>query len=215
MGAYKNLLQPYSEDLFQKSVVEPSMKQYENQVLPTIQQRFGDANAGSSSALNQALSQSATDLQSALAGQRLNLQQNSSQNNLNVLAQLLQAAGTRQFDPIVQGPKQGLLPDIIKGGSTIAAAGIMSSREVKENIRPYDKGLDVVRNMDVKIYDYKEEVCSEKDCVGLIAEELPKELTGEVNGVNGVDLYGLVSVLVNAVKQLDTKVKHLEAVKCQ
>jgi hypothetical protein len=191
------------------------MKQYENTVLPSIQQRFGDANAGSSSALNQALSQSATDLQSALAGKRLDLQQNSSQNNLNVLAQLLGMAGTKQFDPIVQGPNSGLLPDLIKGGSSIAAASAFSSREVKENIRDYDKGLDVVREMKVKIYDYKEEVCDSKDCVGVIAEEIPEELTGLVEGIKGVDLYGLVSVLINSVKQLDQKVRELEAIKCQ
>jgi hypothetical protein len=212
MQSYQGLLKGYDEDLFQKGVVDPAMKQYENQVLPSIQQRFVDANAGSSSALNQALTQSATDLQGSLSGQRLQMQQGAQQNQLQVLAQLLGLTTARQYDPIVQGPSTGILPDLIKGGAAIGSAALMgSSREIKENIRNYDKGLDVVRDMKVKIYDYKEEVCDAKNCVGLIAEELPEELQGEINGIKAVDLYGLVSILLNSVKQLDEKVKELEA----
>lgn len=192
-------------------MVDPAMKQYQNQVLPSIQQRFGDANAGSSSALNQALSTSATDLQSALSGQRLQMQQGAQQNQLAVLAQLLGLTNSRQYDPIVQGPSTGILPDLIKGGAAIGSAAALSSIQVKENIKPYDKGLEIVRGMEVKIYDYKEEVCDAKNCVGLIAEEVPEELQGEINGIKGVDLYGMVSLLVNSVKQLDAKVKQLEA----
>lgn len=212
MQSYQGLLNGYDEDLFQKGVVDPAMKQYENQILPSIQQRFIDANAGSSSALNQALSQSATDLQSALSGQRLQMQQNASQNQLQVLAQLLGLTTARQFDPIVQGPSTGILPDLIKGGAAIGSAAMLSSKEIKENIRDYNKGLDLVRNMNVKLYDYKEDFTGEKDCVGLIAEELPQELRAQVDGIQAVDLYGLVATLVNSIKQLDEKVKELEAI---
>lgn len=212
MQSYQGLLKGYDEDLFQKGVVDPAMKQYENQVLPSIQQRFVDANAGSSSALNQALTQSATDLQGSLSGQRLQMQQGAQQNQLQVLAQLLGLTTARQYDPIVQGPSTGILPDLIKGGSAIGAAAIASSREVKENIKDYNKGLDFVRNFKVKQYDYTIETPGpKKDRVGLIAEELPSELLGEVNGIKAVDLYGLVSLLVNSVKELDAKVKKLEA----
>src|ERR1051325_626579 len=54
---------------YQKGLVDPTMQNYRDQVLPEIQQRFGDANASSSSALNQALSKSAADLSSNLSGQ--------------------------------------------------------------------------------------------------------------------------------------------------
>lgn len=211
LGAYQNLLGGYSEDLFQKGVVQPAMQNYEQQVLPAIQQRFVDANSGSSSALNQALTQSAGDLENTLAGQRLQLQQNASQNQLQVLAQLLGLTNARSFDPIVQGPSTGILPDLIKGGAAIGSAALMgSSKVIKRNIRDWKHGIDVVRNSNIKIYDYKEEAGGAKDCVGLIAEELPKELTGELNGRLGVDIYGLICTLFNAVKQLDEKVKELE-----
>ena len=74
MGALGGLLKGYDEDMFQKSVIDPSMRTYEQQILPAIEQRFTDANAGTSSALNQALTQSAGDLSNVLAGQRVNLQ---------------------------------------------------------------------------------------------------------------------------------------------
>lgn len=123
-SAYQGLLGGYDEDLFQKGVVEPSMRNYEQQTLPAIQQRFIDANAGSSSALNQALVQSAGDLENTLAGQRLQLQQNASQNQLEALRQMLGLSTTNTFDPIVQGPQGGLVKDILQAVAQIAASKI-------------------------------------------------------------------------------------------
>lgn len=100
------------------------MKQYGEQILPSIAQRFEDANAGSSSALNQTLARSATDLQSALSGKRLELQQGAQNNQLQVLQQLLGLTGTRQYDPIVQGPKNGLLSDLMRAGSSFGSSYI-------------------------------------------------------------------------------------------
>ncbi len=209
--ALSGLLRGYDEDLFQKGVVDPSMRTYQQQILPAIEQRFVDANAGSSSALNQALSQSAGDLSNVLAGQRVGLQQSMASQQLGSLGQILSLIGQRSFDPIVQGPKAGLLKDIVGAGASIGSAALMSSREVKENIVDYDKGLETVRNLKVKQYDYIVPVEGrQKERIGLIAEEVPKELSAELNGIKAVDLYGLVSLLINSVKQLDEKVKHLE-----
>ncbi len=211
------------EDQFQQGVVQPAMKTYEQDIMPAIQQRFTDANAGSSSALNQALLRSSEDLTGILGSQRIGYQQGQEQlrqgqqglrqqAQMGALGQIMQLMNARQFQPIVQGPQEGILKDLIAGGSQIGAAAMMSSRKVKTNIRNYDKGLDVVRNMDVKQYDYTIEVSgNQNDRVGLIAEELPEELHAEIDGIKGVDLYGLVSTLVNCVKQLDAKVKILEA----
>ncbi len=214
--AFPGLLQGYSEDLYQTGVVNPALKQYENQILPSIQQRFVDANAGSSSALNQALSQSAGDLSNILAGQKINLQQSMSQQQLGALSQILGLLGQRQFDPIVQGPQSGLLKDLIGAGGQLGAAAIMSSsREVKRNIKPYDKGLDVVRKLEVKQYDYTIPVeGNQNDRVGLIAEEVPEEIMTEVDDIKAIDLYGLVSIMINSIKQLDYKIKCVEE-KCQ
>jgi hypothetical protein len=214
--AYPNLLQGYSEDLYQTGIVDPSLKQYQNQILPSIQQRFVDANAGSSSALNQALTQSAGDLSNVLAGQKINLQQSMSQQQLGALGQILGLLNNRQFDPIVQGPQSGLLKDLVGAGAQIGSAAIMaSSKEVKKNIKDYDKGLDVVRRLAVKQYDYSIPVeGNQNDRVGLIAEDVPEEIMTKIEDIKAIDLYGLVSILVNSIKQLDFKIKCLEE-KCQ
>ena len=115
--ALGGLLQPYSEELFQKSVVDPSMKNFQQQILPSIQQAYGDVGASSSSALNQALSRSATDLASSLAGQRLALQGQQQQANLGGLGALQNALGIRSYQPIIEPGKQGIL------GQLLAALG--------------------------------------------------------------------------------------------
>ena len=70
--AFGQMVQPYDpsqfQDLFQQAYVDPAMMAYERNVMPAIQQRFVDADAGSSSALNQALAQSAADI-STMIGQ--------------------------------------------------------------------------------------------------------------------------------------------------
>jgi hypothetical protein len=209
--AFSGLLQGYDEDIFQKGVVDPSMRTYQQQILPAIEQRFTDANAGSSSALNQALSTSAGDLTNILAGQRIGLQQSMGNQQLGALGQIMSLLGQRSFDPIVQGPKAGLLKDIVGAGASIGSAALMSSREVKENIVDYDKGLETVRNLKVKQYDYTVPVEGrQKERIGLIAEEVPREISAELNGIKAVDLYGIVSLLINSVKQLDANVKALE-----
>jgi hypothetical protein len=207
-------LRPYDpqqyNDVFQKAVVDPTMQVYNRQIVPGIQQRFVDANAGSSSALNQALGQSAADLSTSLGSQYLNFFNQQQSNTLNALNGITGIGGQRTFEPLVS-QSEGILGPLIGAGGKMAAAGIMSSEKVKQNIRDYDKGLDLLCKFKVKHYDYIEKVGGEKNKVGLIAESLPSELRTVVHGVEAVDVYGLVGVLINSVKELSEKVEMLEA----
>lgn len=99
---------------------------------------------------------------------------------------------------------------LIQGAGALGT--FLSSREVKANIRDYDKGLELVRDLEVKQYDYSVPVEGKpNDRVGLIAEDVPEEIQGMIGDIKAVDVYGLVGILVNCVKQLDIKVKALEA----
>ncbi len=211
------------EDQFQKGVVQPTMQTYQQDILPSLEQRYSDVGAGSSSALNQALTRSSEDLTNLLAGQRIGYQGQQQQYGLQnqqlrqqaqqgALQQIMNLVGQRAYQPIVQGPTEGLIKPLIGAGGQAAAASILaSSRLVKDNIRDYDKSLDVLDTMKVKQYDYTIEVPGEqKDRVGLIAEELPGEITVVQDGVLSVDLYGLVSILVNCVKDLNANMKQLQ-----
>jgi hypothetical protein len=212
--AFGSFLQEQSpeqlQDIFQQSYVQPAQKVFEQQFLPAIQQRFVDANAGSSSALNQALAQAAGDLSTSLGAQYGQFFQNQRNQQLQAVNQFLPLMTGQTFSPVFQ-QQQGILGPLIQGGGQAAAAYLMSSEKVKENIKDYPKSLETIHMMNVKQYDYKEEAGGQKDRVGLIAEEIPKELTAEIDGIKHVDLYGLIGILINSVKELSQKVQKLEA----
>ena len=210
--AYGQFLQPQSqEDLqgaFQKGVVDPMMQTFQQQTLPGVQQRFVDANAGSSSALNQALSQSAENLTTSLGAQYLPFMQGQQQNTLSALGQLGGLAGAQSFQPHRQ---EGIAGDLLQTLGTLGAAGITkSSAAIKENIQDYSKGLEVINALTVKKYDFISSAGGEKNRIGLIAETLPDEFRASLDDVNGVDVYGLVGALINAVKELSDKIREWE-----
>ena len=216
-AAYQQMLQPYDpkqyEDVFNRSIVDPAIQQYQRQILPSIQQRFVDANAGSSSALNQALTQSANDLTSQFGTQYGNFFQNQQQRQLGALQGLGGLATQQTFAPQIE-QSQGILGPLNGDGGQVGAGYMISSEEVKENIRDYSKGLDIVSKLEVKMYDYIEKVGGQKDKVGVIAEKVPPEIQGEIDGIRAVDLYGLVGLLINSVKELNEKIVQLEGT-CQ
>ncbi len=119
-AAYQQFLQPYDpsqfQDLFQQAFIDPAMQVYEQQALPAIQQRFVDANAGSSSALNQALGQSAKDLSTALGSQMGQFYQGQQSNQLQALQLLNQLLGQRQFEPSLSTQQKGGLFEPLMGG---------------------------------------------------------------------------------------------------
>lgn len=115
----------------------------------------------------------------------------------------------------------GALAGLFGGGAAAGGAGgaaaalplvAASSQEIKENIREYEKGLETIRDLEVKQYDYNIPVEGRSnDRVGLIAEDVPEEIQAMIGDIKAVDVYALVGLLVNCVKQLDIKVKELEA----
>tara|TARA_R110002126_G_scaffold77229_5_gene192675 strand:- start:2275 stop:2985 length:711 start_codon:yes stop_codon:yes gene_type:complete len=214
LSSLGGFLQPQSQEdmeaTFQKSFVDPAMQTFEQKTIPGIQQAYGDANAGSSSALNQALAQSAGDLSTSLGSQFGQYQQNQQQLQQNAIGQFLPLMSQSTFNPMMQ-EQQGLAGPIINAIGNIGGGWARSSHKVKENIRGYKKSLETLKDLTVKQYDYIEEVGGEKDRVGLIAETLPTELTKSIDGILHVDVYGVVGLLINTIKELNDKVVLLEA----
>lgn len=218
MKSLGGFLQPQSvedyQGLFQQTYVDPAMKAMQQQVIPGIQERFGEMNAGSSSALNQALAQSATDLSTSLGAQFGQFMQGQQANQLSALSQFLPLLTNQTFSPMIQ-QRQGILGPLIGAAGQIGGAKMMgpvalSSKKAKENIRSYAKSMTTLKDLKVAQYDYKEEYGGLKDRVGFIAEELPEELTLEKDGMLHADLYGLIGLAVNAIKVLDARIKTLE-----
>ena len=92
-------------DMFQKSFVDQSIQNLQRQIIPTIKEKFMGLDSAGSSALNQALAQSATDIATNLGSQQMN------QYNQQI-GQGLQGLQTNAFMPLIN-QKQGLLPALL------------------------------------------------------------------------------------------------------
>ena len=226
---------------FDQYIGNPQRENFQQQTIPGIAERYAGVGGARSGASQLAMTGAANDFERNLGAQKSNtmltaeqqkeqirnqaiqqalgLAEAPGQQNLSAIdryTQLMNQGFNKQFEVGIDPGSEGLWPSIIAaGGSAAGAAGAASiaasSRKIKENIKEYNKGLEVIENMSVKQYDYKEEFIKDsKDKVGLIAEELPEEIQEKVNGNLHVDLYGLLAITVNAIKELSEKVKKLE-----
>lgn len=211
--AYSQFLQPYNPeqftDFYQKSFIDPAQQVLQRQIIPGLKENFLGLDESGSSALNRALAQSATDVSTSL-GQGILGQYNQYQaNRLSALSGLGGLAGSQTFQPLIS-QQQGILGPLIGAAGTVGGAAALSSIEYKENIRPLEIGLEDLKKMKAYQYDYKPEICDVKDVVGVLVEDSPKEIIREQEGMKGVDVYGLCSMLVNCVNELNAKVERLE-----
>ena len=113
MGSF---MQPMDEqqmqDTFQQSYIDPAMKTFNQQVVPGIQERFVGGNAGSSSALNQALASSASDMTTNLGAQYGQFQQQQKANQMGALQQFMPMLGQQTYQPYMQ-QSPGILPGLL------------------------------------------------------------------------------------------------------
>lgn len=235
----QQFIEPSTQDMmqsFETGVVNPTLDVFQKQVVPGIQERFVGENLGYSSALNNALANAASDVSTQIGSQLPSFLAQQQSNKLSALG-LIPGARSQFLSPMTNAlsgyggllGEQTFQPVISQqsglGGPLITAAGLIgaaklggtaglataaSSRDVKENIKDYDKGLEEINKIEVKSYDYKDGY-GDKNRIGIIAEDAPKEIQTTLNGINAVDLYGIVSLLVNSVKELSSKVERLEA----
>ena len=108
------------QQVFQQAYVEPAMQTFQQQAIPSIMQAYGDVNAGSSSALNQALAQSASDLSTSLGSQYGQLYNMNQQNQLASLGLFNPMLNQQTYQPVFsQSP--GILPGLLSAGGQIGA----------------------------------------------------------------------------------------------
>lgn len=102
-----------------KAFEAPYMRQYEEQTIPGIAERFGGLGAGSSSGLNQTLAQAGTGLQSDLASLRANLQQGAATQALQYAQQpysnLQNALGINAFENVMTPGRPSFLSSVFSG----------------------------------------------------------------------------------------------------
>lgn len=240
-GAISGQLTPFdpqeTADVFKQTIGDPARESFQEEFIPALQERYVGRGGGRGSAAEMLATHGRTKLEGVLAGRKsatiLSAKQQKEQIRQNAITQALQfggAPGQQQLSEIdrflqalnigfttsqkvgTQAGSAGLLPSMIQAGGAIGAAKF-SSRKVKENIRDFKKGLELVKDMVVKKYDYKNIglIQDRKNHLGLIAEDLPKEIQKKYNGILCVDIYGLLAITINAIKELSHKVEMLEA----
>jgi len=127
--AYSQFLGPQGAQdlsaLFQQTAIDPALQALQQQIIPGIQQQFANVDAGSSSALNQALAEAAKDVTTQLGGKFGDFFQKQQANQIGALGQLGGLAGTRTFEPTTV-TKQGWLPGALEGISR-GVAGAFSA----------------------------------------------------------------------------------------
>jgi len=108
------------QQMFQKSFVDPAQQMMQRQIIPGIKESFGGEEMGSS-ALNQALAQSATDLSTALGSQLMGQYGSQQERQMRALGGLGSLAGQQTF-PFQQ--QQGLLGPLIGLGGTLGGGAL-------------------------------------------------------------------------------------------
>jgi len=112
------------QQMFQQSFVDPAQQMLQRQIVPGIKEQFMGMDESGSSALNQALAQSATDLSTVLGSQLMNQYGLGQQRQLGALGQLGGLAGQHTFQPwMEQNP--GFMNELIKAAATLGGAALI------------------------------------------------------------------------------------------
>jgi hypothetical protein len=101
----------------------------------------------------------------------------------------------------------------VKGNVTVGDVSVLSDARLKANIISLGSTLAKLLQIDGKTYTMKKDE-NKKQKIGVLAQDIEKvfpELVSESNGVKSVNYQGLVPVLINALKEQDTKLNKQQA----
>jgi hypothetical protein len=117
-------------------------------------------------------------------------------------------------DSTAQLNRSDALTVLFDGTTTIAGdLSINSDARLKANIISLGSTLAKLLKIDGKTYTMKKDE-NKKQKIGVLAQDIEKvfpELVSESNGVKSVNYQGLVPVLINALKEQDSKMNEQEA----
>lgn len=101
---------------FQKGIADPALRNFNQRVLPSIQQGFADQ--GASSGLNNSLATAGRDLQEGLDSQlAMFIQQQQNMSNQNRMQGINQGLNTQAYTPYLQQGNSGMVPQLLNGFS--------------------------------------------------------------------------------------------------
>ena len=98
----------------------------------------------------------------------------------------------------------------IQGPCTATSFNPPSKEEVKKDFEKLDNGLEIIKNIDIYKYRYKEENDTKKH-IGLVIGDdykYSEEVTNNDN--DGVDLYSFISVCCKAIQEQQKEIEELK-----
>jgi len=117
-GPFGSLFGEFDQESFQQGVANPAIKQFQEDILPQIQEKFIAGNQALGSGMRRGQLKAAGDLQDKLAQLLYNAQQQHQQNRL---AGLQTALGVKGFENLYKPGSGGALPSLFEGiGKAIA-----------------------------------------------------------------------------------------------
>lgn len=111
-GALGNLFGEFNQEAFQEGITQPALRQFQEEILPAIQEKFISGNQVGGSGMNRAALKAGTDLQSRLAQLMYDAQQRHQQTQLSGIQTAL---GTRPFENMYQQGQTGIVPSLAQG----------------------------------------------------------------------------------------------------
>lgn len=111
-GPFKDLFGSFNEQQFQEGVTQPALKNFQENILPQLMEKFNSQNALQSGAFQKAKLKAGTDLQSDLAKLMYQAQNQTAQNRLTGLQTGL---GKTNIENIIQKPQTNDLNAILEG----------------------------------------------------------------------------------------------------
>lgn len=111
-GALSDLFGQFDKSAFEEGVSKPALQQFQDEILPQIQEKFSFGGQAGGSGFQRAGAKAATDLQAKLAQLMYDAQNQQKQNKLQGINQAL---GTRAFENIYKPGTEGAAQGFIKG----------------------------------------------------------------------------------------------------
>lgn len=111
-GPLADIFGGFNKQAFEEGVTQPALKNFQENILPMIQEKFIAGNQVAGSGMRRGQLKAATDLQSQLAALMYQAQQDAIKNRSEGLKTSL---GTQTFQNIYQQGKSGIIPAFIQG----------------------------------------------------------------------------------------------------
>jgi len=125
-GPFGELFGNFDPKAFEEGVSKPALKQFQEDILPAVQEKFIEGNQSRGSGIQRGSLKAGVDLQDKLAQLMYTAQQDQSKNRLQGLQTMLSTKGFENlYKPGDQGLVKGFLQGASQGLGKMASAAVM------------------------------------------------------------------------------------------